>query len=572
MPVTMGDLIGAKLKAIGEDELAGTVKMAHAYYHARPYPQYPSRSHWWDAEAKESRHPRVVLPVAKLIVDIGCDFLFKRAPVLRASEEDIQEPIERIWDANELSSKLFALAQQGGIEGAVVLKFSKDVGDPRRYPISFLSPLHARFYWDPDDVDRLMMVRVQYCRERTDGVWAWYREEWTAEEYVEYEELPATVLDVEGEQWLSRTNRDLMAAKDRTLRRQIWDQVMKPFARGGQLNDAAAPGERPLQVPEPTGSPWRPARRSQNPFGVIPFVMIRNIREYGTPVGQGDFWDLLGSAASGAGLLDKVNLTASLLDLGNQASADPSWFFKNVQNEDLPTRILPGGVYSLAGLNADVLKPETGAAGMQRPMQEFLAKLETLAYQAASVSNIDTSQVTGLGQMSGYALSLLYAPLVALANRKRPNYGQDGLGKFFGLLAAGAARSGDRDFEAVEPGDPATWQVKVEWGPHFAMTPLDRQMELANLKAAADLGMPLKYLVKELAKLYGFEEPEEFEREAQADAEMRGVLSDLRSMAQEALARSGIQPPPRPEGVMTAADGGLKMSGRMALGEGVGGG
>ena len=180
----------------------------------------------WD-EATEGKRP-FVIPVGKIIVDSGAEFLFSDPPkFLVAENEELETLISDLCSANNLEAKLLPMARSAGNEGGVWLKFAWTPNNIKRpIAITTYAPYQVDAFYDPLDADVLETVRLTLKYSDNQGQWWLYRESWTATDVAYYKPL--------------KTHED-----DDT-------QVINGFVRGE----------------------WPIDRTEANRFGVIPFTHV----------------------------------------------------------------------------------------------------------------------------------------------------------------------------------------------------------------------------------------------------------------------------------------------------------
>jgi hypothetical protein len=303
-----------------------------------------------------------------------------------------------------------------------------------------MSVSDVTFLRDPLDADIVEKVRVLFKYRDNEGRFWWYREEWTEQTLTVYRRIEA------------QDNGD-----EDTIRESAWvvDQS------------------------------------EDNPFGLIPFVYIPNIREAGETEGTGDCWDLWS-------VIDRLNLQYWLWDRSSQLDGDPVWAVLNAEGDVPAPR--SGTVLRLSGDGADVKAVES--LGMMAPHRIALIRdLHNWIIDAASVVRLETEKLTNKGNFTRAVLEQLHAPLIRSTNRKRTHWGE-ALCHFceallLGLSRCGATELGGR-FEAlgaVSESEEASYDVGVVWPGFFALSEDERAAGLANVATAETGG----YLTREMA-------------------------------------------------------------------------
>ncbi|HCX86476.1 MAG TPA: hypothetical protein DG761_00465 [Gammaproteobacteria bacterium] len=465
MAISASDLINAKIQTVGVSDLAATIEKSRAYFAKTAYPTYGD----WPAVGGEQHYPKLQTPLPEIIIKKSAGFLMKTPPRFYVKDNETATTFLReVLDDNALD--WVAIAQTAGVEGAIWLKYTYDSSNTiRNWKINVMGVEEVIPIYDPHDISHLMMVRVQYQYQRPDGSAWWYREEWTDEQYVVYEELPSSIFD---------------------------EREALEHAREGGLDDDTGP--------------WRIATSTPNAFGVIPFQHVKNLVDPLNPNGYGDVWGLWD-------VFDRINVAYDNMDESNQFGAGPVTIFKEADNA--PYDVTPHQSYSISGPNADVIQLEH-QGNLRGPMQWYAEKLESMSYSAVGIVNPKLEDVAGLGQLSYAALQLLHGPLIEYTDRKRDYWGKRGVNLFLEKLLRGASRW-SKDFAGADQ-----MEVVTEWPDYFPMGGVDKQIEITNIKAASEIGLPVEDTVKWLAKVIGIHEEElpDFLKRAQADAEARRIL------------------------------------------------
>lgn len=483
---TAQQLLTTRIKAGAPDPLAREGIRSWAYYHGQPYPDHtPSGSpiEKWNT-ADDGPYP-TCQPLPKYIIDTSADFLFQEPPSFVASTPELTALLGEILSANEVAGKLRDEAVRAGNEGSVVVKFAFTPDNKRRpVAIHWLSISDVEFFYDPLDADLLEMARVQFKYRRNDGTWWWYREEWTTTDFTLYAEIPA----------------------DKLADREI------------------------------DNSRWQVAEQKPNEFGIIPLRCIYNIKEAGVIDGRGDLWDLWP-------VIDRYNYQCWLWDRSSQLDGDPVWAIINAVGEVGDPA--PGQVLRLNGEGADMKAVE--ALGMMAPHRTALVQLlHNWVIDAASVVRLETEKLTNKGNFTRAVLEQLHAPLIRLTNRKRRQWGENGLEEFFEdmLVALSRVRAGGlgKSFAALGAitDDPATYDVQCCWPGFFALSEDERAAGLANLATAEVNGFLTRQMVIERALGYfdGIDETEAVPEVLAQYAENPVVTAAREAAAQKAQSKA----------------------------------
>jgi hypothetical protein len=394
---------------------------ARAYDTLSPYPEY-----WFRDWKVEDRGPLPrCMPLAKSIVRRGARWLFgKPVRLYCPGNTQLEEFLRQAWEQNRLDSRLVASAQNGALDGGIVLKFAWDEGARRPLTIQTLSLVdQVRLYWHPHDRDQLLMARVQYPYfDPASGKTFWYREEWTAELEVHYHPVAAENLGRGGD----------------------------PDTYDGWIIDSAATGA--------------------NPFGLIPLQPVKNM-ETEDCWGAGDLWDLYR-------VFDRVNLTYHLMDRSNQFDSErnPIFIDADVDEDDIDRPLQPGQPMEIhsrdqeSNRSAKVEWPITGNA-LRPAMMEYARDLRKQILDAVGSVFVNPEEITNKGNLTRAVLEQLYQPLIEMTAEKRKSYGADGLVPFFAKVAQGLQNVG---VPLAVTEEDETHTVELRWPAYFEFSEDER--------------------------------------------------------------------------------------------------
>jgi hypothetical protein len=444
--VLAAGLIGTCSLPPGLNRVRELAREARCYHLLDPYPLYHFRD--WKTEDRGPL-PRC-LPIAKSVVRRGARWLFGDAPTLHCPENPkLEQFVRSAWSGNRLSSRMVAVAENAGLDGGVVLKFSYDASDRCPLSVQSLSLVdEVRLFYHPHDWQRLLMARVQYpFFDASDGKTYWYREEWTADEEVRYKAV---------------ANEMLFGTRETAA-----------LASGNSLlaHDVADVYEG-----------WEIDSRKKNPFGIIPLTSIKNV-ETDDLWGAGDLWDLYRA-------LDRIHLTYHLMDRSNQFDSEVNAMFidLSVNDRDIDRPVQPGQPIDLKSDNHD-----TGRQGkvdfrptgnsLRPAMMEYAKELNRQVLEAASSSSVDQSEITNKGNLTTAVLEQLYWPQIVATKEKRKTFGDDGLVPFFALVAEGLTNAGLVDL-GYSTHRPESFTVSLQWQPFFTMSPGEKSTSLATIQQA----------------------------------------------------------------------------------------
>ena len=410
-------LIGTKSLPAGLGTIQNLAYEAAAYDKLAPYPRY----HFWDWKTEDRGPLPRCMPLCKSATGRGARWLFGRPVQIKVPGNDVLEAfINEAWEKNRMPSRLVAIAKRGAIEGGVVLKFSYDETSACPLSIQSLSLVdQVRLYYHPHDRERLLMGRVQYPYfDATDGKTYYYREEWTADEFVVYNPIAADSM--------SNINR-----------------IVNPDGYDG----------------------WTILSREPNPFRLIPLTHIKNL-DADDVWGVGDLWDLYR-------VIDRINLTYHLMDKSNQFDSEPLAMFidLDVNEDDIDKPMQPGQPMQLESTEGKQGKvQQIESSGSLRPaMMEYAKDLRKQVLAAASSVEIDQSEFSNKGNLTTAVLTQLFQPLIEITTEKRKSYGEFGLVLFLEAIACGLSALGVEDL-GVNLEDDDTYDVHLQWPSYFELS------------------------------------------------------------------------------------------------------
>lgn len=422
---------------------------ARAYHKLIPYPFFAFSD--WKSEVRGPL-PKC-MPFVKSALIRGVDWLFGKPPeIMVADDESLEKTINEAWGYNWMAVKMRKAARLGATDGGVALKFAYDGGDEER-PLKFmvLSLLdHCCFYTNPLDGDETLMVRVQFpYHDPRENRFYWFREEWTAEEHVQYEPLEV----------------------DRLINSQI--NGMASIAFG---------------VKDPDDG-FQIKQRIANEFGVIPIIRIVN-RESDNENGEGDFWDCFR-------IVDRVNLAVHLMDKSNQLDAEANLVLidAEIEQDDMDRGPAPGEPMVLDSKDdkhqakADLLE----RSGQFRPhLETYATELKRDILEAVGSVYIRGEDITNKGNMTVAVLTQLYEPQVRSTSNKREQYGQFGIKTLLETACLGLSNMGVKGF--------APREVSLRWPAFFDYTPEEKQVITSTTLQQRDAQlMPHERAVEKIA-------------------------------------------------------------------------
>jgi hypothetical protein len=480
---TASALIGTKIPPSGLKSILANAHKARAYHQLNPYPVFAFRS--WRTE---DRGPLpTCMPFSRSIVERGATWLFGKPLQIKVpGNTALEEFLRKAWRTNKMDSRLVALARKAGQDGQIALKFSyDDTNEDNPLAIQDLSIDECRFFYDPHDTDRVLMVRIQYqFQDPLSGKTLVYREEHTDQLYVEYAPIEVALM--------------------------------------GHGFD-----------PD-TSDDWIELSRSPNPFGKIPVILIKNF-ETDDVFGAGDLWDLFV-------VIDRINLTMNLADRGNQfdSQANPVWIDLELDEQDIDKPLQPGQPIS-AATRADA--PSRGSVevlessgGLRSAMMEYVEALKKEVLAACSSVDIDESDVTNKGAITQAVLAQLYLPQIQINDEKRKSWGTNGLEPFLALVARGLQKAGVK--LGVNEKDEDTYTVTVKFADYFELSQDERLALVGRMEQEVAAGfMTTERAIEIIAAAEGIDDinalKEEIAKEQAAKAAALAAEAALATTVQD---------------------------------------
>lgn len=414
-------LIGTPYNPEGFDVCRNMARVAKAYHALAPYPSYSPMTKDWKTEDR-GPFPRC-LPFVRNIVKKSATWLFGKPITFDGSDKNIISLVNDAWTANDMGRRAYAMALLGGQTGGMALKWSYDEQNGGAKIQILDASEHTRFYWDPLDVTRLLMARVQFpVYNAKTGNYVWYREDWTENEIQFYKPLETTLFY---------------------------------GGRPGDPNVVANLADLYDQ--------WRQDKREANPFGIIPLWYVRNI-ETGTTIGEGDLWAVLNA-------VDLINFTYDLAHKNNQKTIDPVRAYIDLAPapEDPPGANNPGGERVLESKDDKTGRIETlNADPSLRPhLREFATDIKKMVFEACGSVEIDAAEITNKGNLTQAVLAQIYMPLIESTNAKRQSYGEDGICVFLERMSLGLSNLGAKGWKPLD-------DIQIHWAPYFTPTPSEK--------------------------------------------------------------------------------------------------
>lgn len=446
------ELIGVKARPAGYQLVVNAGTEAFAYHQLNPYPWF----HFQDWKTEDRGPLPRCMPFVKGTVVKGAKWLFgKPVEISVPGNPDLEKYLREAWELNRMPARMVMAATKGGYEGGIFLKWAYDETANPKVIFQILSVRdQCRLFFDPHDQDCLLMARIQYAYYKpTTNTWWWYREEWTAESEVHYDDVEDT--------------------------------------RSGTRPINADPYRPVLSDPDEVIQ-WGDPKISTNPFKVIPGVLIKNA-ETDCEYGAGDWWGLFR-------VVDNVNLTYHGMNKSNQQDADPNYVFIDVdaEKDDVEAGLPPGGGLSLKSDEDGTGASKKGSVQLLEPkgalrpaMMEYAKEVLQQCYDAIGAVKIRQDEISNKGNLTTAVLTQLYAPLIETTEEKRKTYGEDGICKFLEACAVGLTNFGAKEVKPlkVKPDNLESYDVQIKWAPYFDPSVDEQGKAIDNNQKMIDGGL-----------------------------------------------------------------------------------
>lgn len=420
---------------------------ANAYYHMVPYPYFGFLQ--WKTE-ELGPYPKC-LPIAFAITKRSAIWLFgKPIQINFPGNKRIEKEIRKIIKENKFESRLVPLAQLGGTEGEVAVKFSYDPKRNIKVRLQVLSTVHqVEFFYDPHDIETVIMVRIQYpYQDPNDGKWYWYREEWTNELEVQYVPIEIHGYNVDPKNPLQFVGEPLFPAVDQTAN-------------------------------------WVVKNTLPNKFKVIPIVKLKNI-DNGSEYGQGDLRGLFR-------VLDRINLAYHLMDKSNQLDVDPEKVYIDVEpkeGDNMEKSDGPGAVEDLQSVENEDGTPRKGqvlllqkTGAMREQLTIYAEEMKNMLYDATGSVFPRQEHITNKGALTQSVLTQVYKPLLEVTDEKRKTYGTNGLCVLFQTMVIALRNIGADVFKSLSGSVNSLADEKltcnITWFDQFMLTE-DEKLAIVN--------------------------------------------------------------------------------------------
>lgn len=465
----MSEIINVKAVPPGFSDYKKKAQTNRAYYNGDPYPYFGFQN--WKTE-ELGPFPRC-MPIPKAITRRFALWLFGKPISFKfLNDEKINEFFQKAWKQNKLNVKLTNQAREAGINGAIAIKFHYDKKSSTPLRFLFLSAVdEVKFYYNPHDCDEVDMVRVQYpYYDYAEKAWFWYREEWTKDQFVEYQPVKIDNYGINSNNPYLFTGSPLFPAID------IEQQ-------------------------------WEVRKSSKNPYGLIPIILIKNF-ENDTEFGEGDLFDLWRP-------LDRINLTYHLMDKSNQLDIDPMKAFIDLEpkeGDSIDTPTAPGSSLDLKSTTDEEGNPKQGKievvetqSKIREHLIQYAKEVTTMVFDAVGAVFPRQEHITNKGALTQSVLIQMYAPMLEVVGEKRKSFGEDGIIRLLKTVCMALANLGVDEFKSLKDVNDLSddkLEFSLTWFKQFEQTEDEKFSEFDRIDRESIGGyLPIERAIKKVADL-----------------------------------------------------------------------
>jgi len=350
--------------------------------------------------------PSIYLNYARLIIDRLSAFSFDRVRGVALGEETIssrgESPLGEeaaspaatflggFLHHSQFLQQLTSIAREALLFGDVLLRLVHTPASSFPLAFSLIPAEEFDYEHDPRDIGQVRFVRREFRYSDAAGVLRIHREDILPDRCLYY--------------------RDEVQSGSHLLR------------RGKMLAMTVLGGGRP--------QPLAVEREVLHPFGFIPAVHLKNRPRPGEKFGESELADL-------TPILDDINWKVS--QRSRNISRTMNAILKNVNGRLVQDQLDDTQIVTVLGDGAQLeyLVNDSDIGAVQTHLEELKQALTHLT----GVVMMSPEKLTSVGPLSGFALSILYEPLINAAKSKRRTLGS-GIERFLQMVLEAGARLG----------------------------------------------------------------------------------------------------------------------------------
>jgi len=411
-----------------------------AYYTGAIYRQRPLWSRW-NQYSPSVTAPSIYVNYARMLIDRLASFSFDRvigvalSPGAKAIAADgaataSEKFLLGFLNRSQLLQRLTTVAREALLFGDVLLKLHHSPGAKMPLTLAVVPAEEFDYCHEPEDVRAVRFFRQEFEFVGDAG-----------EKLVHREELWSDCVKLFED-----------------------EMVTGPAPRVGLLGLGGSSRPAPLV--------FKPAGEIPHPFGRVPAVHVMNRPRLGEKYGRSELEDL-------TRILDDINWKLS--QRSRNISRTMNAIIKNINGRLVHDQLDDTQIVSVIGENAqlDYLVNDSDLA----PVQSHIEELKRALTDLTGVVMLNADKVSGLGAMSGFALSILYEPLLNAARAKRREIGGK-VEEYLKLVLEAAAKLG-----FVPEGEAVGAEPRLVYGPDLHFTEQEKLTRLRRELLAAEHGV-----------------------------------------------------------------------------------
>jgi len=410
----------------------------YARYYSGDVYRHPAEWASGNGYATSVSPPDIYINYARFLIDRLASFSFDRAVGvrMRPNGEVVSEDSETVSErfladfirTSRFLSRLTPVAREALLFGDVLLKLQHNAGGV--FPLTFavIPAEEFDFEHSPRDLAEVRFIREEFTYYDDAGAPAIHREELHSDRVVYYRD----------------------EALSEPAGKRLWPALLSHVL-----------AERtPLLAVE---------REVAHPFGRIPAVHVRNRPQLGAKFGVSELADL-------TPLLDDVNW--KMAQRSRNISRTMNAILKNINGRLVNDQLDDTQIVSVIGDNAE-LEYLINDSDLS-PVQAHISELKQALTDLTGVVMLSPDKLTSVGAMSGFALSILYEPLLNAARAKRQEIGRS-VEDFLELVLDAGVKLGLVPEQEVQAARPClTYAPDLQFTEQEKLTRLRRELLAAE--------------------------------------------------------------------------------------------
>lgn len=412
----------------------------YARYYGGDVYQHPAEWASGNGYATSVSPPEIYINYARFLTDRLASFSFDRAigVKLRPNNDVVSENSETATErflanfihTSRFLSRLTPIAREALLFGDVLLKLQYTAGGTSPLTFAVIPAEEFDFEHSPRDLADIRFVREEFVYYDDAGARAIHREELHPDRVIYYRD----------------------------------EALSEPAAK--RFLPTLLSNMLPERLP-----PLEMEHEASHPFGRIPAVHVRNRPRLGMKFGVSELADL-------TPLLDDVNW--KMAQRSRNISRTMNAILKNINGRLVSDQLDDTQIVSVIGENAE-LEYLTNDSDLA-PVQSHLSELKQALTDLTGVVMLSPDKLTSVGAMSGFALSIIYEPLLNAARAKRREIGRS-VENFLELVLDAGVKLGLIPKEEMETARPC-----LIYAPDLQFTEQEKLTRLRRELLAAESG------------------------------------------------------------------------------------